>query len=300
MAAHMTLLPVVERELRVASRRPATYWGRMAVGLLASTLGTYLFVLSEQFAWSELGTTLFLAFAWLAFLSCMLAGARHTATCISSERREGTLGLLFLTDLKGYDIVLGKLVASSVAALQGVLAILPILAIPLLLGGVTAAQFLRSVAVLLATLLYSLALGLCVSVWFDNDRRASAVTTLLLVTVTIGPWTAALLWFHWPWASLPGSLLLVSPAYALLLATTGAMPGSWLAPGGYGTALGLLVAQGLGLLVLTSSVLARMCQARAVSTRAGVWRGYAQEAWKRSAACQWRFRTKLLAVIWSY
>ncbi|HQU46125.1 MAG TPA: hypothetical protein PK867_25150, partial [Pirellulales bacterium] len=39
-----------------------------------------------------------------------------TADCISSERREGTLGLLFLTDLRGHDVVLGKLVVAGLGA----------------------------------------------------------------------------------------------------------------------------------------------------------------------------------------
>ena len=40
-----------------------------------------------------------------------------TADCLSEEKREGTLGLLFLTDLRGYDIV----VSSSSAWAHGVI-----------------------------------------------------------------------------------------------------------------------------------------------------------------------------------
>ena len=39
---------------------------------------------------------------------CAVAGIRATADSISSEKREGTIGLLLLTDLRGYDIVIGK------------------------------------------------------------------------------------------------------------------------------------------------------------------------------------------------
>ena len=44
----------------------------------------------------------------IAFIFCLLAGVFLTADCLSEEKREGTLGLLFLTSLKGYDVVLGK------------------------------------------------------------------------------------------------------------------------------------------------------------------------------------------------
>jgi hypothetical protein len=73
----------------------------------------------------------------LAFIWCLFEGPRNTADALSEEKREGTLGLLFLTDLKGYDVVLGKLLATSLTSFYGVLAIVPPLSIPLLLGGVT-------------------------------------------------------------------------------------------------------------------------------------------------------------------
>jgi len=57
----------------------------------------------------------------------------------------GTLGLLFLTDLKGHDIVFGKLAASSVNALYSLLAIVPVLGLTLLFGGVSGTQFWRSI-----------------------------------------------------------------------------------------------------------------------------------------------------------
>ena len=47
-----------------------------------------------------------------AVFYCLLSGVWFTADCLSEEKREGTLGLLFLTDLKGYDVVFGKLVAT--------------------------------------------------------------------------------------------------------------------------------------------------------------------------------------------
>ena len=55
----------------------------------------------------------------LALLYCLASGRRSTADCLSEEKREGTLGLLFLTDLTGYDVVLGKLSATSVNAFYG-------------------------------------------------------------------------------------------------------------------------------------------------------------------------------------
>src|SRR5215468_7991158 len=139
----MTFLPIVARELRVASRRRSTYWLRSAAALAMIGAGTWLFLILQREPSRELGTSLFCVLTGGAVLSASLSGVRSTADCLSEEKREGTLGLLFLTDLKGYDIVLGKLVATSVSAFFGLLAIFPVLAIPLLMGGVTLAEFGR-------------------------------------------------------------------------------------------------------------------------------------------------------------
>src|SRR5438034_7581247 len=92
----------------------------------------------------EVALVLFRILAGASVLFSLLSGVRSTADCLSEEKREGTLGLLFLTDLKGYDVVLGKLAATSLNAFYGVLAVLPMMAIPLLMGGVTLGQFGRT------------------------------------------------------------------------------------------------------------------------------------------------------------
>jgi ABC-type Na+ efflux pump permease subunit len=115
---------------------------------------------------------------------CLLSGVRTTADCLSEEKREGTLGLLFLTDLKGYDVVLGKLAATSLNASYGVLAVVPMLAVPLLMGGVTLGEFGRMALVTLNALFFSLSAGLCVSSLSRSARTAAGATFLLVLLFT--------------------------------------------------------------------------------------------------------------------
>ncbi len=133
---------------------------------------------------AQLGKVLFIATGILALIFCLFAGIFLTADCLSSEKREGTLGLLFLTDLKGYDVVLGKLVATSLGAFYGLLAILPLLGLPLLIGGVSGAEFWRVTLALIVALLFSLSLGMFVSAVTRETRQAMSVTLLLLVGTT--------------------------------------------------------------------------------------------------------------------
>ena len=156
----MSLLPIVARELIEASRRSGTYWVRLTAAAVALVISGIVFMASWRMSPGELGMALLVPLAIFTQVYCLLIGVFRTADCLSEEKREGTLGLLFLTDLKGYDIVLGKLVATSLNAFYGVVAIFPVMAIPLLVGGVTAGDLSRIVLVALNNMFFSLAVGM--------------------------------------------------------------------------------------------------------------------------------------------
>jgi ABC-type transport system involved in cytochrome c biogenesis permease component len=189
----MTLLPIVARELRVASRRAATYWTRFTFALLAVVVGSFAWAIVMRQSPRETGFALFVTFSVVAYVYSLLTGALWTADCVSEEKREGTLGLLFLTDLRSYDIVFGKLAASSVTAVYGLLAIFPVMAIPLLLGGVAIAEFWRVVLVCLNNLFISLALGLLCSALCKDERKSIGLSLLIIALLTAG-WPALIGW----------------------------------------------------------------------------------------------------------
>src|SRR5436190_4063621 len=150
----MTFLPVVTRELRVAARKPRTFWVRFFAALVATVLFFWIWmVLSQEYSSGRQGISLFSGLSGLAMAYSLFIGAT-TADSISEEKREGTLGLLFLTDLRGFDVVLGKLFATSLNSFYRLIAIFPLLAVPLVLGGVSVGEFWRMVLVLCVTLLF--------------------------------------------------------------------------------------------------------------------------------------------------
>src|SRR2546423_1576226 len=122
----MTFLPIVDRELRVASRRRGTFWIRTSMGLVAIGLGTFLYLANIDSPPQLLARRIFFGLTVLSMFFSLFAGRRLTADCLSEEKRQGTLGLLFLTDLKGYDIVLGKLAATSLSGFYCLLAAIPV------------------------------------------------------------------------------------------------------------------------------------------------------------------------------
>jgi ABC-type transport system involved in multi-copper enzyme maturation permease subunit len=180
----MTFLPIVARELRVAARRRSTYWVRSAAALVLLVVGTWYFLLPSGQSAHEMAMALFCMLTGSAGLYCLLCGVWTTADCLSEEKREGTIGLLFLTDLKGYDVVLGKLVANSLNSLYAVLAVVPILGLPLLMGGVAPGEYGRMALVVLNTLFFSLTLGICVSAMSRSPRKAMAASLVVILLLT--------------------------------------------------------------------------------------------------------------------
>ena len=210
-------LPIVNRELRVAARKRSTFWLRIAAALTALVIGggTMLLSLLEGTRAFAMGSVLFSVLTWMCLVTGLSAGLFFTSDCLSEEKREGTLGLLFLTDLRGYDVVLGKLLATSLRCFYALLAVLPILAIALLMGGVSGAQFWKSALALVNALFFSLAAGMFVSALSRDSQKALTATLFLLLLLALGgPIADAIITArnhpHWS---------LSSPAYVLVTAS---------------------------------------------------------------------------------
>lgn len=220
----MTFLPIVGRELRVAARRKRTYWSRGSAAAMAFfIIGWMLLTTARWMDPAMMARSIFTTLTMLLFVFALFCGAGATADCISSEKREGTLGLLFLTDLKGYDIVLGKLTASALGNFYSLLAALPVLAIPLLLGGVGVGELAQAAALLLNTMFFSVAVGMWASVRSHDDRKAmSATVGMILLITALLPLIAAIVkdFSHAPKYKWIGEVIIYafyypSPGYAM-------------------------------------------------------------------------------------
>src|SRR3989442_3316720 len=174
----MNLLPVIVRELRAQSRQPMTYWLRV-IGL-GAIIGVMALV-DLSGAPSELGARLFSALNAALFLSIWIFVPLLTADAISREKREGTLGLLFLTALTPMGIVLGKSLIHTVRAITLFLAVLPALALPFLLGGLTWKDCVVSLLLNSSALVLALAAGLLASTLVTDARRVLAVALALSI-----------------------------------------------------------------------------------------------------------------------
>ena len=151
--------PVILRELRAGSRRWTTYWLRLlaaaavVIGILFVHVGSSTRAGSEVFARMH---QIVLVAIWVIvpLMSC---------DCLSQEKREGTLGLLFLTNLSAREIVFAKAAAHGLRAFSLWLATVPIIGIPLLLGGLVWQEIVLSCSYAFVSICGALAVGLLAS-----------------------------------------------------------------------------------------------------------------------------------------
>ena len=110
------------------------------------TDGSYLaYIYAETFRWQEVNiqsianfsAAFFSMFAVLQLLAVVLIGPAMAAGTIAMERERRTIEYLFTTTLSNTEIVLGKLGARVLQIFYLVLAGLPVLALAMLLGGIS-------------------------------------------------------------------------------------------------------------------------------------------------------------------
>src|ERR1051325_4621689 len=208
-------LSVAQRELRIAARKPASFRLRIvtsSIALLVAGFGLWFITLFGSRPVS--GEQLFFALSRVTFICACLAGPALTADCVNEERNNGTLGFLFLTNLPAVAISLGKLSSYGLLALYSIVSIVPVMALPAILGGADAASLAKTAMVLFATLILSLVIGMFASTVCRKAWVAAALTLSLLAFLVLGiPVTGILL--RLTRQIDPSWLELFSPSYSL-------------------------------------------------------------------------------------
>lgn len=184
--------PIVLRELQVASRRPSTHGLRLlcalaACALFVFSLLSFSFTASTGPSGGNQGLGIFQSLSVVCCGFCLVGGVFTCSDALSRERREGTLKLLFLTDLHPMDVVMGKLTAQGVNLFHGLLGIVPLLALTFQLGGVTLGLFVKTIFMLFNTLFLSMAATLMVSSFSQDERRSLMASIGVAGLLYFGP-----------------------------------------------------------------------------------------------------------------
>src|SRR3954469_7297018 len=180
--------PIFNREFRTVPRRDRHHTARVAalgllwvIGITAwqATVGfTKDAALGET---ARFGLLLFQIAAFVQLTLLLFFSALSAASTVSQEKDRRTFILLLLTDMRDYEIVLGKMLGSllPIAILFSIT--VPFFAMVLLLGGVSGAQVTQAVAVMATTAIAAGSLGGLVALWRERTFQALALAVLALV-----------------------------------------------------------------------------------------------------------------------
>lgn len=241
----MVLLTLILREMRSSARKRTTYWARLGVAMV----GMLICLSQPSVGPGSAGRQVFAAIVGAAFLfSC--SASLLAADVISVERREGTLGLLFLTRARSVDVLAGKLSAEALSGLCALGACLPVVMIPVMAGGVTGWEVARTGVALMATLLLSLAVGLWVSASQVDRFKAIRLAGVMVAVVVLVPLVLPKL----AGGRLPGWIELCSPLKTVMLAKDAAYRSSAMS---YWISLAAVPGLGVALLAAASRRLRR-------------------------------------------
>jgi ABC-type transport system involved in multi-copper enzyme maturation permease subunit len=130
---------------------------------------------------ARFGLRLFQIYGLVQLILVSFFAALSAASAVAQEKDRRTFVLILLTDLRNYEIVLGKLFGSLLQIVLLLVGMVPVLALVLLLGGVAPGQVAQAALVLAASALAAGSLGGLVALWRDKTFQALALTVLFLV-----------------------------------------------------------------------------------------------------------------------
>jgi len=290
----MRFLTVAERELRAAARRRGTYRVRWITAAAFFALLVWLGWAFNVFSNRGAGSMVFRTFSVFIFVYCLFVGAAGTADCISCEKRDGTLGLLFLTNLNSAEIVGGKLCSHALALIYSLLAIFPVLALPVLIGGITFGNFWCSVLALANGLFFAIAAGFVASALCVRQFSSVALATGLALFFGMGVLGAAQVMrkFGCP-ASITDAIAAFCPLHTLLRADDGRLARIRF---GYWSSLAIVSGMSWTWLALVAWRVARTWRDRPKS--AGAWSRFKtwQRLQQRGSSARANLRRRLLEI----
>lgn len=112
------------------------------------------------------------------------------APTMAQERESGTLPLLVIANIRFRPFVFGKWMQYLIPVGLVVFVELPLLFSAVFFGGVTHVQTVSTVTLLVAFLLFTSSLGLCVSVIVRGAKTSVLVTAAIIAAFEFGPWIA--------------------------------------------------------------------------------------------------------------
>ncbi len=172
---------IVIRELRMLSRRRLLYGMRMVF------LGLIFLTWFLPFISALDGEGILITVTFVSMVIFGIGASVTTSDSISSERREKTLGLLMLTPLRPIAVMTGKLITGISQYLLCLFAVTPIIALPLLSGGVTWDDVMKCCLAIWTMTFLGLTVGFFWTTIFQDLKTSSTASFLTMLGLYFYP-----------------------------------------------------------------------------------------------------------------
>lgn len=180
--------PIFDREFLTVPRtdkhfsvRVAALLGLLTLGLtawLATNVMGSTMTLGET---ARFGRLVFQIYGFVALVLVVFFSALSAAGAVAREKDRRTFVLLLMTDLRDYELVLGKMLGSLLPIALMLIGLFPVLALLMLLGGIQPSQVVLSWLVLASSAFAAGSLGAFAALWRDKTFQALALSVLGIV-----------------------------------------------------------------------------------------------------------------------
>ncbi len=181
--------PLLDKELRVSSRRRRNYFLRFAYVLFLTVFVAIVWLSVVKFQGTAVyqksrmgmaGKSIITTIVSFQFIATQLIAIIMLSTSISDEIYHRTLGVLMTTPVTSFQIVMGKLFSKLLQLILLLAISLPLLAIVRVFGGVPWNFVLSSLCITLTAVIFAGSLSLYFSI---NNRRAYVVIIKTVFTI---------------------------------------------------------------------------------------------------------------------
>ena len=192
----------------------------------AAELGSFFDTVGTPNASARVGQAIFTVLSLFQLLLVCFIAPAFTAGAISLEREKLTLDMLVVTPMRPGGLVVGKLLSAMAFVILMLLAGIPVSALVLMYGGVSADDVVRQQVVLFVAAISCGVIGLFWSTLLKRTQTATVLTYTTLIVLTIG---TLLVWRFWTASATystdnqfgevrtaPEALLYANPAVAMI------------------------------------------------------------------------------------
>jgi len=258
--------PILDKELRVSSRRRRNYALRSAYIALLGLFIMYVWMVTlriggggtASFRASQMavaGRAIITTIIWFQFIVGQFVAIVMLSTSIGSEIRQRTLAVLMTTPISSLQIVAGKLLSRLLQIVLLLAISMPLLAILRVFGGVPWDYIVSSLCITLTAVVFAGSLSLLLSMSFRNGYSAvmAIVVGYVLVFAAVPGLLTVLARFGWFGGAIaPAITHVLNPFGALLIRTyvMFSIPGQIGAASTWPLHCAIMLAASLGVLAL--------------------------------------------------